>query len=134
MIRLEWKPSSSSNLSIRAVRAQISQFEFFELILMLRLDKRSPVEQFEATVSQSTVPSPPLSYGSGRLLIYVCTHIMYIYIYIYICVYTDIYVCIHVCMYVCVYIYIYIDRERERERERDLRGSDSRCIGNIPDI
>ena len=44
-------------------RAQISQFEFFELILLLKLDKQFPVEQFEATVSQSTVPSPPLSYS-----------------------------------------------------------------------
>ena len=41
-------------------RAQISQFELFELILSLKLDKQFPVEQFEATVSQSTVPSPPL--------------------------------------------------------------------------
>ena len=39
-------------------RAQISQFELFELILLLKLDKRLPVERFEATVSQSTVPSP----------------------------------------------------------------------------
>ena len=42
-------------------RAQNSQFELFELIPSLELDKRFPVEQFEATVSQSTVPSPPLS-------------------------------------------------------------------------
>ena len=27
----------------------------------MKLDKQFPVEQFEATVSQSTVPSPPLS-------------------------------------------------------------------------
>ena len=40
--------------------AQISQFEFFELILLLKLDKQLPVEQIEATVSQSTVPSPLL--------------------------------------------------------------------------
>ena len=40
-------------------RAQISQFELFELILLLKLDKHFPVEQFEATVSQSPVPSPP---------------------------------------------------------------------------
>ena len=39
----------------------MSQFELFELILLLKEDKRFPVEQFEATVSQSTVPSPPLS-------------------------------------------------------------------------
>ena len=46
-------------------RAQIARFElfelnFFELILLLKLDKHLPVEQFEAAVSQSTVPSPPL--------------------------------------------------------------------------
>ena len=29
-------------------RAQISQFELFRLILLLKLDKRFPVEQFEA--------------------------------------------------------------------------------------
>ena len=43
-------------------RAQISQFELFELVLLLKLNKRFPVEQFEAAVSQSTVitvPSPP---------------------------------------------------------------------------
>ena len=38
-------------------RAQMSQFELFELILLLKLDKQFPVEQFEATVSQSTLPS-----------------------------------------------------------------------------
>ena len=37
-------------------RAQTSQFELFELILSSKLDKPFPVEQFEATVSQSTVP------------------------------------------------------------------------------
>ena len=40
-------------------RAQIVQFELSELILLSTLDKQLPVEQFEATVSQSTVPSPP---------------------------------------------------------------------------
>ena len=39
-------------------RAQISQFELFELILIWQLDEHFPVEQFEAAVSQSTVPSP----------------------------------------------------------------------------
>ena len=47
------KPLSSSNF-----RAQIYRFALFELILLLKLDKRFPVEQFEATASQSTVPSP----------------------------------------------------------------------------
>ena len=36
----------------------------FELILLLKLDKQFPVEQFEPTVSQSTVPSPPLIYDT----------------------------------------------------------------------
>ena len=53
-----WKPSSSSNFSIRVFRAQISQFEPFELILLLKLDKQFPVERFEAAASQSAVPSP----------------------------------------------------------------------------
>ena len=41
-------------------RAQVSQFELFELIVLLKLDEHFLVEQFEATVSQSTVPSPLL--------------------------------------------------------------------------
>ena len=40
-------------------RAQIYRFELFELVLLLELDKQLPVEQFEATVSQSAVPSLP---------------------------------------------------------------------------
>ena len=53
-----WKPSSSSNISLRAfLRAQIYQFEPFELVLLLKLGRPFPVEQFEATVSQSTIPS-----------------------------------------------------------------------------
>ena len=39
-------------------RAQITQFELLELILLVKLDIRLPVEQFEATVSESTVPCP----------------------------------------------------------------------------
>ena len=41
-------------------RAQIYEFEFFELILLLKLDKRFPVERFEVAVSQvnSTLPPP----------------------------------------------------------------------------
>ena len=41
-------------------RPQIYKFELFELILLLNLDKQFPFEQFEATVSQSTAPSPLL--------------------------------------------------------------------------
>ena len=42
-------------------RAQIYQFELFELVLLSKLDNQFHVEQFEATVSQSTVPSPLLN-------------------------------------------------------------------------
>ena len=41
-------------------RAQISQFQLFEFSLLLKLDKRFSIEQFEPTVSQSIVSSPPL--------------------------------------------------------------------------
>ena len=40
-------------------RTQFFQFELFELIFWSELVKQLPVEQFEATVSQSAVPSPP---------------------------------------------------------------------------
>ena len=53
-------------------RAQISQFELLELILLLKLDKHFPVEQFEASrairgssisVSSTLLASPPLSFA-----------------------------------------------------------------------
>ena len=44
-------------------RAQISQFEFFELFLLLKLDNEVSIERFEPTASQSTVSSPPLRLG-----------------------------------------------------------------------
>ena len=40
-------------------RARISQFEFFELIFLLKLDKEFSIEKFEPTVSQLAVSSPP---------------------------------------------------------------------------
>ena len=43
------------------VRAQFANFELFERIILLNLDKRLPVEQFEAALSQSAAPPPPLS-------------------------------------------------------------------------
>ena len=59
MIRLE--TLIELRLLNSSFRAQISQFELCELILLLKLDKQFAVEQFEATGSQSTVPSPPLT-------------------------------------------------------------------------
>ena len=41
-------------------RAQTSQFELFVLILLLKVDKPFSIEQFELTISLSTVNSPPL--------------------------------------------------------------------------
>ena len=49
-------------------RAQIIQFELFDLIPKLKSDKRFSIEQFEPTVSQSAVPSPPLFQESVRFL------------------------------------------------------------------
>ena len=55
-----------NHFSIRGFRAQNYQFELFELVLSSKLDKRFPVEQFEATVSHSAVPSPLLICRSSR--------------------------------------------------------------------
>ena len=43
------------------IELKFVQLYVFELIPLLKLDEQLPVEQFEVTVSQSTVPSPPLS-------------------------------------------------------------------------
>ena len=40
-------------------RAHFFQFELFEPVVLLKLDRQCSLEQFEPTVSQSTV-SPPL--------------------------------------------------------------------------
>ena len=64
-------------------RAQIFRFKFFELILLLKLDKRPPVEQFEALLYR---------------------HIRCICICIYrICIYRY-----RICIYIYIYIYVYI--------------------------
>ena len=69
-------------------RAQISQFELFELVRLPKSDRRFPVEQVEAAVSQSTVPSPPsIKYDINQWINTIITNYvydMYIYIYIYI--------------------------------------------------
>ena len=72
-------------------RAQMSQSELFELVLLLKSDKQFPVEQFEATVSQS------------------------IYIYIYRERERDTYTCIY------IYIYIYMQIRIHGTRQKDLR-------------
>ena len=58
-------------------RAQISQLELFELSFrLLELDKHKSIERFEATVSQSTVPSP-LYITYTYIYIYIHTYIHY---------------------------------------------------------
>ena len=90
-------------------RAQISQFELFELILLLKLDRQFSIERFETTVSQSTVPSPPPRRGRARGPRHLEPRAraplrpraqIYIYIYIYIYKNKDI------CMYIYIYIYV----------------------------
>ena len=51
MIRLE---------TLVELKFQFELIELFELILLLKLETQFPVEEFAATVSQSTVPSPLL--------------------------------------------------------------------------
>ena len=52
-------------------RAQISQFELVELILLLKLDKQLPVEQFEATVIISVNSTlPPSWFGRSERLVF----------------------------------------------------------------
>ena len=47
-------------IQLETLIARISQFELFELILLLKLDKQFSIKQFEPTVSQLAVSSPPL--------------------------------------------------------------------------
>ena len=77
-------------------RAQISYFEFFELVIFLKADRRLSVEQFEATASQSRVSHPLLGLPHLNQAIPECDRTR------------------------CVHIYIYIHGEREREREISL--------------
>ena len=84
------------------VHMYFSKFELFDLILLLKLDKQFPVEQFEATVSQSTVPSPLFTSTMRRFRV----RAVYAHVCIYVCVY--IYIYIYICMYLSLSLYIYI--------------------------
>ena len=46
-------------------RAHIYQFVFFEFVILLKSDRQFSIVQFEARVSQSTVPCPPSKNGGG---------------------------------------------------------------------
>ena len=48
------------------IELKLFNSSFVEPILLLKIDEQLPVEQFEATVFQSTVPSPPLITKSPR--------------------------------------------------------------------
>ena len=67
-------------------RAQISRFELFELILLLKADQRFSIERFEATVCQSAVPFPPSYHPLDHFAAQ----------------------CVYILRCVCVYIYIYV--------------------------
>ena len=54
----------NSSFSSRISRFEL--FELFELILLLKFNKRFPVERFEATVSRSAVP-PLLRIGRSNI-------------------------------------------------------------------
>ena len=95
LIELKFLDSSfsSSNLSIRAFRAQTSQFELFEFILFLKLDRPAPRRAIRGKSSDSRRQylcqqyPPPLSLSLSRC-IYTYINIsfslsLYIYIYIY---------------------------------------------------
>ena len=59
-----WRVVSSTALTARERTLGYTHSrtrELFELILLLKLDRRLHVEQFEATASQSSVPSSPLN-------------------------------------------------------------------------
>ena len=114
--------------------AQISRFQLFELILLSKLDKQFPVERFQAAVSQSTVPSPPLnvetsvSLNSIRLSLSLS---IYIYIYIYVQYCCD-YVCfiviqcyvilmISLCYIICQQVPTFLPDDEWLARSRLLR-------------
>ena len=52
-----WEALLAACSPTHSAAARISQFELFELVLLLKVGNRFPVDQFEATASQSTVPS-----------------------------------------------------------------------------
>ena len=110
-------------------RARISQFELFELILLLKLNRQLSVERFEARVSRSTVPSPtltrdPLRHGCGRFseaqpgiiisfmiaIITITSVTIITSMIITICKMYDniLLMCIYIYLYIYIYIYMYI--------------------------
>ena len=89
-------------------RAQIFQFELFELILLFNFDKQLPAEQFEAAVSQSTVPFPPRIIVVSIIIISIIIIALLVCIYIYIQKEREMYIYIYIYMFVCQYYYGYI--------------------------
>ena len=59
------KPSSSSNLSVRVFRAQISRFELFELVLVLKLGKHSSLSSNSRQQHLSQQYPPPSYYNQA---------------------------------------------------------------------
>ena len=128
-----WKPSSRLNFQIRAFRVQISQFELCELVLLLKLYKKLPVEQFEASrairgssisVSSTLPPSSEslfagcaaaTSLSAAALLttrapcaltdLLRSRMLCYVIILVYLHRHTYIHTYIHTCIHIYIYIY-----------------------------
>ena len=110
-------------------RAQVSQFELFELILFLKLDDQFSIEHFEPTVSQSAISSPPPKLAET---VAVCLyrrrrreterqeslHTYHVYIYMYIYMYIYIYIYMYICMCIYIYTHTYEDRKNMSRYER----------------
>ena len=50
------------------IELKFTKVYLFEVRLLLKLDKQFSIEQFEATASQSTVPSPLLTLDAANAL------------------------------------------------------------------
>ena len=79
-------------------QAQIYKFEFFELILLLRLDKQLPCRAVRGNSISVNSTLPPLTFAYSLYILSLCLSIsLSLYIYIYICIiyiytYTDTYI------------------------------------------
>ena len=98
-------------------RARISQFELFELILLLKLNKQLPVAQFEASrtirgsgvsVSSNLPPSYMYSGRRPRSRQVTCCNMW--------CIIIFLYVYLSISLSLSIYIYIYRERERDSGR------------------
>ena len=128
--KLSWKDLGRGDNTVgNPHRAQTSQYELSEFLLLLKLDEQFPVEQFEAgrairgsSISVSSTPSNNTTTttnnnnnNSNNNNINddddnnICCNQLCVYLYIYISLslYIYTYICIHIIWYIYIYIYIY---------------------------